>query len=175
MSALIIYGVDLQGNTYAYSSLKNSWGGAIKIWQFLGNKYFPKPEDLEDLSGFEYNALNMEYLKKIWSLQSREDIPLCERALLFTTFDGCMCKKEYLLKLADLFDEASPEVDKYLPDWKVDHIKNQAQIFRQAAVEENLTALCWQQTSVAESKWHEYNTTNNEYHWYMAEEIFSIK
>lgn len=178
MSATIIYGADHTGDVVEVAEFKNSWGSAMLIWDYLAAKYHPKPPDLDVHDLWTYCTLNPKYIRKIWDLQNA-DIPLREKALLFSTFDNAMCRREALPKLADLFEEANPDIIRVLGNRAINlnHIPAQAQVFR--AITDAYSAICWQQTNCGPFLWFDndadapYNINTGTKHWYIDDELFA--
>lgn len=176
MSATILYAVNEDGIVQPHSEFKNSWGSAMLVWDFLAQKYFPKPADHDPTDTWSYCTLNMDYLKKVWALENREDLPLCEYAALLSTFDGAMCRREYLPRLSELFIEFDTHVRSTWPDRTVNSMFKQAVAFVKVASTGVWQAVCWQQTTCGPEQWRDkdgiegpYNINVGKIHWFMDE------
>lgn len=75
--------------------LRNSWGGAPMLWQFLWQKYIQKP-GVPDY-------MQMDQNDKVWALWNKSDIPLYHRVPLHFTFDRSVLLKKHLKWAAPLF------------------------------------------------------------------------
>lgn len=72
--------------------LKNSWGSATYIWDFMGKTYIP---------GF--SMFREDHMKYLWTLWKKRSIPLYRRAVLMMTFDRALVAKEnYKRAAADI-------------------------------------------------------------------------
>jgi hypothetical protein len=73
--------------------LRNSWGSAPYVWDYLIKKYI-------DPSA---NMMRYENLDPLWKLWKRKDIPIFERSVLMLTFDRCyIAKTNYARAAADI-------------------------------------------------------------------------
>jgi hypothetical protein len=174
MSATILYAVNEDGDVQEHSEFKNSWGSAMLVWDYLAQKYFPVPEDHDPTDTWTYCTINPTFLKKVWDLQNKEDLPLCEYAALLTTFDGAMCRREYLPRLATLLMEFDTLAREKWPK-RVNTINDQARALLNVSNSEyGWQAVCWQQTTVGPAQWHKddqpYNIAENK-HWFLDDEL----
>jgi hypothetical protein len=69
---------------------RNAWGGAAFIWSALFDKYLKDP-------AIEYHnwLSTAASSSKLWELADREDLSICERILMKSTFDYAMVRREH--------------------------------------------------------------------------------
>ena len=182
MSRLTVYAVNQAGECVPHTEFRNSWGGAILIWDYLIQKYFPlKPGQ----QSWEGEASLMIKMQPVWDLFKRSDVDLIDRIALGSTFDMVMVKRENIKALAIAFTALHQRMTEMglltNPD-RVNHILLQADLFREMAGDSDIQAICWQQTSCARDMWrvkndkedeesHPYNINTDTGHWFLFDEI----
>lgn len=154
MSSCILFIVNVDGDVVESQQFKNSWGGAALIWDYFTEKYFPLPAGKKS---WERQVGMFANLQPIWDLQDREDLPEEEYAVLLSTFDNVMVKREDLEYLADCFETVLRDMPPYLENYstRANHMQAEADAFRKLAKDPTVQAVCWQQTTVSEDMWWE--------------------
>lgn len=72
--------------------LKNSWGSAPYIWDYMGNKYV-----------MNFSMFRDESMNNLWQMWKKKIVPLHQRAVLFMTFDRVyVSKKDYARAAKDI-------------------------------------------------------------------------
>jgi hypothetical protein len=125
--------------------LKNAWGSAPYVWDWLIKKYI----DAESNMMYEKSA------KQLWPLWKNESIPLHQRAVLLMTFDRAYVSKENYQRAAD-------DIRAFLQDFNntevVNHWPRIAEIFESNP---DVPAIGFWHTSVSENPfnggWDEQN------------------
>jgi len=166
MSYTEICGFDKKGNAYLQASVRNSWRGAMAIWNILGKRY---------LSAYYQTDANT--IKEVWDLFNSDNISDIDRIVLGTTYDKVIVKKEKFSELIKAFKNFEGETS----------LKEQAEILKIMADDENCIAVAWNQTSVNDNTWANfdyddeagesiaYNMFENGDHWYLFDEIQDTK
>lgn len=96
--------------------LRNSWGGAHIVWDYMCRRYIGT------------GANSMSYADHVWPLARRSDVPLHLRSILAMTFDRTyVLKKDYARAASDI--EAFLR-DAGIPSGRVSHWSRIAEIFR---------------------------------------------
>jgi len=180
MSYTLMFTVDADQDVNEFASFGNAWGGAMAVWMYLNDKYFP-PKPGEDEGSYKRSVLNQEHLKKIWSLQKRRDIPAHDVIGLFTTFDGAMVRNEHMSMLADHLDDLYAAMVTHYGveqmEKRVNNIRSQASVLRDIAGDETHKAVCWQHNSITQNPWWNYkedkpyNLNTGTYHWFIFDEL----
>jgi hypothetical protein len=178
MSATILYAVNEEGTVQPHSQFKNSWGSAMLVWDYLAQKYHPAPPNHDPTDMWSFCTINPNFIKKVWDLQNKEDLPLCEYAALLTTFDGAMCRREYLPRLSALLLEFDTLAREKWPDRTVNSIGEQARALMNVYNSEyGWQAVCWQQTTCGPEQWHDKGGIEGPYniqgdaHWFLDDEL----
>lgn len=152
MSRVEIYAVDKDGNVGSYGDAKNSWGGAIHIWDALSRKLFNKRFDLGDSN------------PPIWKgVESPKATPN-DKIVLCSTFDGCWIKKEgdnfaKLIAAYKEFWKNHNTFQNWQGNWVDVHptIPAMIHIFEKAEKDPDVYGLCFNATSVNQNPWWLYN------------------
>lgn len=160
MSSTEIYGVKSNGDVILVGDTENAFRGAMHIWSNLSKKY-----NIEGsmLGGFQ----------KLWKKVDTEFLTSNESLILKSTFDNVIIKKQNI----PLLIEAFKEYDKEFP---YSSLLEQIEIIEDEILnDENIIALCWNQTTVNSSPWISYNEKDEEVyynvltddkHWYSDDE-----
>jgi hypothetical protein len=69
--------------------LRNSWGSAPYVWDFMGNKYI-----------FNFSIFRDQAMKDLWQLYKKAIVPAHQKAVLMMTFDKAYVAKENYAKAA---------------------------------------------------------------------------
>ena len=170
MSSTIIYTFDKNGVAHHFADVKNAWRGAMAVWMELEKRHLPPYR-----TGYSRMAAmfcDEKAVNEIWNLADREDIPLHERIVLYTTFDNCLVKVEDIPNVIAAFRKFGANTS--LPE--------------QADLLENLPngtiAVGWNQTSVSGEDWSNfggydeendvgipYNCLTMDKHWWLFDEL----
>lgn len=163
MSYTEIYKFKKNGNAESLADVRNSWRGAMAIWNILDIRYLPPyiPEWAKSLAEqkdryYRSGDFDGEALKEVWALFDREDILLVDRIALGTTFDNVIVMREDIPKVISAFESFVGETS--LPE--------QAAILTNALKNDDLIAIGWNQTSVNGDTWTNiggYDEENEEY------------
>jgi hypothetical protein len=109
MSCTEIFGFDKEGNAYLQDEIKNSWRGAMAIWNILEQRYLPQyrpsfipdyiaDEDIEDYCKYKPSRTSAMFdknaMQEIWDLANDKRLKDNEKIVLSTTFDDLIIKKE---------------------------------------------------------------------------------
>ena len=176
MSSTEIYYFNKDGNAEDLGQVRNSWRGAMAIWNILDDKYLPPfvPEWAKILGKTEdkyHRSSDMvgNALKEVWALYNSDNISEIDKIVLGSTFDYVVVKKENIDKLLDAFEKFEGETS----------LKEQSKLIRDS-IDENTMAIGWNQTSVNGDTWVNYggydekkdiylpyNLNSMDKHWYL--------
>ena len=152
MSETQIFALTKKQNLILLGECKNSFHGAKCIWEVLYKKYIPNNK-----------YLDLEELQKVWNLQ-REEIDKCDKIILISTFDWFI-----------LYHDELPEYLTMLKQFIINHnleennnLKQQVNILEKTLNFNKYIGYVWNQTSVNECLWRDYNFNTYQVH-------FSIK
>ncbi len=160
---------DRNGDAHLYADIQNAWRGAMAVWLALKERYLP---------AHSHPGPWRRRIEAVWDLYKQLHIPIHERIVLGTTFDGCLVRKENLPQVIEAFRSFGGETS--LPE--------QADILEQLLEEENCIAVGWNQTSVNGLAWYNklgydkekeksipYNCIAGEEHFWLFEDLVSIQ
>jgi len=168
MSHTTIHKITEDGNMSSGIELRNAWRGAMFIWTEIGKAH------LEEAKTPFWSALLDS--ESVWGLFTDERLSQMERAVLGSTFDKVMVKRENLPKFVGHLREFAQKYD----------AENSSSLLEQASAIEKLLemtdtyAIAWTQTSVAGDVWwvwddddedfnRYYDYTRDEGHWFLYE------
>ncbi|MBC2292940.1 hypothetical protein HCC36_06805 [Listeria booriae] len=162
MSSTNIHVVKTNGDVEFYAEVKNSFAGAMHIWNNLNTKY-----DFRDdfFSGF----------KKTWGNFNKDVYEDFEDVALGSTFDKVIVKKEEIPLLITAYE-------KYINEFDGSNLRLQIEIFKQIEQETNVIGIAWCQTSVSGDLWDfgydeekdepiPYNINKGDSHWFLFDDI----
>lgn len=119
----------------------NAWGGSARIWDALFKAHVPKKHE------FDSWMTNNGDDSRLWSLASRADLPMFERAVHAFTFDHFYVRNEHFGRLAaDLLAFA----ERHPADGRVDHLPAWAEWLKK---NNSVEAVGLYGTSVSENPW----------------------
>lgn len=168
MSYMVVHKVPPDGEIETIGEFKNSWLGAMLIWNTLSKRYL-------GLDGAP--IMGGPALQRLWDLAGDRAVPFQIRLVHGSTMDKVMVRRENLERLADAMDFFAETL---CPD-NSGHLRPHAELLREAAKDETLLAVCWTQTSVSdgvwkvwveeeeESRW--YDLARDEGHWFLFDEV----
>jgi hypothetical protein len=181
MSYTEIFAFNKEGNAYMAGMARNSWRGAMMIWNIMEERHLPpyipeyvKPcnwyhpgmtaEEIEAKNGFKPRRTAPTLGKgdnparEIWALADNPEIPRHERIVLLTTFDDCLVKKEDI-----------PRVVEALRAFEGDDHKGETNLGEQADILQaiyddhpEIIAVGWNQTSVTCENWGTFGGCDEE-------------
>ncbi len=166
MSYTEIYSFGKDGKAKFYAAIKNSWRGAMAIWSEMEKRHLPPYipdyikycnwyrqgmpfEEIVMRNGFEPTRVSAmttagkNPLQEVWDLADNLTIPEHERIALFTTFDGCLIKREDCRRVAEVFRRFEGDTS----------LDEQAVVLDSAAADSSIIAIGWNQTSVCANSW----------------------
>lgn len=127
---------------------RNAWGGAARIWESLYARYLKDP-------GKEYDCWINDKTGRLWKLAHNAEVPFSARAVLVSTFDWAIVRRENFSRFVrDLreFDEQFPA-----PDGTVNHLPGWASHIESLERDESVEAIGFLGTSVGESLFQEWD------------------
>ncbi|MEK4879452.1 MULTISPECIES: hypothetical protein [Paenibacillus] len=157
MSYTEIYGATKDGEVVFVNETRNAWRGAMHVWDKLSEKY--------GVSGGLFSGFN-----QLWKMADTGKLLDFENVVMKSTFDDVIVKKENIPSLLEAFKE----YDKHFPD---SSLLEQAEIIEKEILsDDEMLAVCWNQTSVNSNPWTEgydeeteedipYNILTGERHW----------
>lgn len=169
MSRTELYFVDQAGDVWLHSEYQNSWRGAMLVWMAMARHY------LGGEPGFNIGGLSKS-LQPVWDLFKDTRLPVEMRIVLGSTFDKVMVRKENLPRLIT----AIRAFERITGDGG--NLVLQIPAFEALYLEDDCTAVCWNQTSVCHSPWEipddsaddgvrSYNINRDKEHWFLFEEL----
>jgi len=137
MSYTTLHGFNKDGEIYNINEYNNAWHGAIIVWMEMAKKYgIPKGEEI---------VFNDAVAKQIWGLPFKnEDMTEADRITMITTFDRFVVYKQDFPALITAMKESAT----WLPPHC--HIVKEAEDVEKVMNDEDLIAVAWTQTSVAD-------------------------
>jgi hypothetical protein len=165
MSYTEIYGAKKNGEIVLVNETKNAWRGAMHVWDKLSEKY--------GVTGGLLSGFN-----QLWKMADTGKLLDFENVVMKSTFDDVIVKKENIPALLTAFRE----YDNHFPN---SSLLEQAEIIEKEILnDDEMLAVCWNQTSVNCNPWTEgydeeteeeipYNILNGERHWslFKTEEV----
>lgn len=151
MSYTEIFKFDKDGNSESVADIKNSFRGAMAVWNILGEKYCGRRASMFDLSA----------MKRIWNLADDKRVSLDERIVLCTTFDKCLIRKDDIPRVVTAFRNFNGETS----------LKEQADTLEELYQDDNCIAVGWHQNSCSCEQWFEYNCFEQTDHYYLFDEL----
>lgn len=154
MSRCELYAIHHDGSIHHYGDAKNSWGGAMHIWDTLARKYFQRP--FGPPISAEDKAFHEDFWQEFYRAPPR--LKPHERIVLGFTYQRVWVKRANLLRLAGalqvFWDHHHKGYDRFGAPFPIAptileilaHVKNAAQ-------DEALKGLCFNQTSVDSDAW----------------------
>lgn len=153
MSYTEIYKFKKDGNAYIIGETKNSWRGAMAVWDILEQKYlppfFPDWAFAKDKSYSRSSEMSKDdggAMKEVWELYNGDKITASEKITLGTTFDNVIVMKNDIPKVIEAFRNFEGQTS----------LKEQADILEHALNDDDLMAVAWNQTSVNGDSWANY-------------------
>lgn len=100
-------------------------------------------------------------MQEIWNLIKNDNIPRDERLILGTTLDNVLVKKENIPILLYAFNKFEANTS----------LKDQAKTIQEAIKNnDDISVIAWNQTSVCDSPWNNYNYLKQKEHWFLFDE-----
>lgn len=96
MSCATLYVFRMDGEFETYNEYRNSWHGAMLIWNNMAEKY-----------GTPFNLLDEKSMKGLWGLADDPKVPLHDRITLATTFDRFVVYSGDFQKLVEALRESA--------------------------------------------------------------------
>ncbi|ENR6356160.1 hypothetical protein ACEWL8_001976 [Listeria monocytogenes] len=164
MSSTNIHVVRANGDVEIYAEVKNSFAGAMHVWNSLNAKY-----DFRDNLFTEFKKTFSSFNKGVY-----EDF---ENVVLGSTFDNVIVKKEDIQLLITAYE-------KYIDEFDGSNLGLQIEIFRQIENEADAIGIAWCQTSVCDDLWDfgydeekdeliPYNIYKGDNHWFLFDGILT--
>lgn len=142
MSSTVLYKVPERGGVEEFEEYRNSWGGAMFVWNSLATHFLePKHRSL----------FNEEAASRVWNLDGDLRLTDEERITLMTTFDNVMVKRENFVRVAEAFEMF---LELHPPGNRVESLSKQAATLRRISDDAEFFAVCWNQTTVNCGIWN---------------------
>lgn len=135
--------------------IQNSHRGAMRVWLILDEKYVP---------GFDYVHTRdiMKTWESVWDLFPGDALPEDERIVLGSTFDRFMVYKKDIPRLLKAFRSFVGNTS----------LSEQADIIeREYLSNRKLVAIAWNQCSVSEFLFKDYNVNTGDDHYNLFEQL----
>lgn len=135
MSYTEIYRITKSGNTKLAGQIRNSFRGAMAIWNALEEKYLPPYAPY----GFKMSRMITDgKMQEVWDLSKDSRLSEDERIVLISTFDNVLVEKKDFNRLCEAFRNFKHETS----------LTEQAEIIEKLSMDKNTYGVCWNQTSV---------------------------
>lgn len=134
MSYTEIYRISKVKKTKLVGEIRNSFRGAMAVWNSLDKKYLPPFTKY----GMPFSRTIGEEIKEIWGLVDDVRVSETEKICLLSTFDNVYVLRNDIPRLIKAMREFPHEAS--LPE--------QADIIEKLIIDRNCWAVCWNQTSV---------------------------
>ena len=170
MSYTEMYKVDRDGNVHHAAEFHNSHRGAWLVWKQMCERYLHKDAVM----------LIMEPgnggMQEVWDLWKAPRVLRQHRIVMASTFDRVMVRRDNLLRLIEAIEE-------YAKDFDPGTLLAQARKLQELVQDDDVIAVCWNQTSVNCNPWwvydgddeldegRSYNVNADENHWFLFEGI----
>lgn len=137
MSRATLHGFGRDGEIYSINDYPNAWHGAIIVWMEMAKKY--------GIPNAEAVLYDNAVADKVWGLPStNKNMTEADRITMMTTFDRFIVyKQDFPALIAAMKASAA-----WLPEHC--HIIKEANDIEKLLDDDNLTAVAWTQTSVAD-------------------------
>lgn len=181
MSYTEIYKFRKDGNVEEFAEVKNAWRGAMAVWNTLDEKYLPKYiPDWAKLMGEENKVYHRSSdftgnaLKEVWGLSLKENVSKIDKIVLRSTFDNVIVYRDNIPELIEAFRKFEGDTS----------LKEQADLIElELSKDDELIAICWNQTSVNYGVWTSeeldedenylpYNLNKGDKHWSLFADAF---
>lgn len=131
MSQIELFGFRRDGTAELVSTFSNAWRFFMAVWDYMEQKHLPPyipdyikccnwyyegmpREDLVIRNGFNptrcKSLFDTESFSEIWQLAENPDIPMAERIALYTTFDECLVRTEFLPSVIEAFETLGSDI-----------------------------------------------------------------
>jgi hypothetical protein len=140
MSRTTIWIADQAGTMRRGPEFHNAWRSAAAVWEHLGGRWGHKRGEGSIL-------MDKAALSALWNDAANPARPWHERVVLACTFDRALVRREEFEVVAGCMDAVAARMT--VPQ----SLTEQAATLRELAGDETVTAIGWQQTSVAEELW----------------------
>ena len=184
MSYTEIYKFGKDGNAELFAEVKNSFRGAMAVWNILEKKYLPKyiPEWAMGDTSREYSRSSDFFgkaLKEVWDLFYSDKISENDKVVLGSTFDNVIVMRNDIPMLIESFRCFEGETSLKEQSNIIERIYNDNKTF---------IAIAWNQTSVNGDAWESdeimldeedeefylpYNILKENKHWNLFESIYN--
>lgn len=164
MSSTVLYVIASNGDVEHYCEFKNSWGGAVAIWDLLGKKYTPQPRPTwaRPEEGVYFSAFEDGALDKLFKLaQTPGAMEPWESITMMTTADNVVVPIKHVERVAIAFET-------FFEHYKAQRVGYAFSVGAQAAAlrtileEGEWRGVCWNQTTVNAGVWSRYVTNGDD-------------
>lgn len=137
MSRAILHGFNREGEIYTIAEYNNAWHGAVLVWVNMATKY--------GIPNGEAVIYDENVSKQVWALPKNcKHMTEADRITMMTTFDRFIVYKQDFPALITAMRESAS----WLPEHC--HIIKEANDIEKHMNDEDLIAVAWTQTSVAD-------------------------
>lgn len=155
MSYVNIFKFDKNGDSESVVNIKNSYRGAMAVWNILGEKY----------CGHDASPFDLSALERIWNLADDKQVSIDERIVLCTTFDKCLIRKEDIPRVVSAFRNFEGKTS----------LKEQADALEELLTDDDCIAVGWHQNSISCEQWFGYNCLKQSDHYYLFDDLEESK
>ena len=146
MSYTELYIVPKEGSLRPFTEFQNAYGGAWFVWNAMYEAYEKRPGEFMHQDSV---------LKRVWDLWKDERTEFFEKAVMGSTFDRVMVRREHwplLAECMEMFYKKHYDPAKGV----VCSIGTQARVLKELfeKAPEDIVAVCWNQTSVNGGYWY---------------------
>ncbi len=155
--------------------IQNAWRGGMALWLLLEKKYLPPLNPLFPKSSRVF-SLDPEISDEFWHLIDDDRLSGDDRVALATTYDHVLVRRENLPRVIKAFRSSEFE-ETSLPE--------QADALSKIYEDEDVSAVGWQQTSVSDDMWCDwddekdegipYNWKEGDRHWFLFDDYPQLK
>lgn len=126
-----------------FAEFHNSHLGASLVWHNLYVMHcteWRKTQAEKRGYSFEFPSSDEDY-QQVWDLFKNPKVSECERAVLGSTFDFVVLKKEHFQRFLD-------DVKKYIVNYRAGTLLQQAETILKLSNRKSVIGVCWNHTSV---------------------------
>lgn len=168
MSYTEMFTVSKDGSVEWAAEFKNAFLGAMHVWTEMGKTYLQQEV---------WRMMFYQNMNPVWDLWKDEKVPLDFRIVLLATFDNAMVRKPLFVRLAKAMESFA---DRFGPG----SLREQAAVLHALVSDDEVCAVCWNQTSVNASPWwvHDsddeegraYDISRDKKHWFLSDALKGV-
>ena len=151
MSHTTVCGFPREGEGFVIGEVHNAFRGAMAVWDIIAKEHF-------GLERFPMAPRSTKMEQRIWNTWQDRTLPLYQRVVLASTLDTTLVRYDHI-----------PTLIEHMFDFDANfsgqtNLAEQALLIEESALDENLFAVGWNQTSVCSNPWEIAGYDEDKYH-----------